>query len=262
MPLRGCFTALGTMPGKAMTETTATYSELEQLDGLIAQLEGLLSESDESPLLIDINDAPKRGSYRVATDRRNAKPHGCDAVYLDDSKLVFRCSRSEVVRLAPLEVTIQAEKSGRGETFATITGKALGTKRVRGGYEIEMEVSETKKTRITPGQRLRDCAARGDAAGWNRWVQEIRDNIELMNVNLRKADLSGFDLCCCDFTGSDLSDANLTGAILAGSDLRECNLERATVSGADFFRVRMTRKQAALLPLSGMPEVESVLFTS
>lgn len=245
-----------------MTGTTANYSELELLDGLIAQLEGLLSESDETPLLIDINDAPKRGSYRMVADRRNVKSHSCDAVYLDDSRLVFRCTRSEVVRLAPLEVTIQAEKSGRGETFATITGKALGTRRVRGGYEIEMEVAETKKTRITPGQRLRDCVGRGDAAGWNRWVQEIRDNIELMNVNLRKADLSGFDLCCCDLTGSDLSDANLTGAILAGSDLSQCNLERTIVFGVDFFRAKMTRQQASLLPLSGMPEVESVLFVS
>ncbi len=245
-----------------MTGTTTTYSELELLDGLIAQLEGLISESDESPLLIDINDAPKRGNYRVVADRRNTKSHSCDAVYLDDSRLVFRCTRSEVVRLAPLEVTIQAEKSGRGETFATITGKALGTRRVRGGYEIEMEVAEPRKTRITPGQRLRDCVSRGDVAGWNRWVQEIRDNIELMNVNLRKADLSGFDLCCCDLSGSDLSDANLTGAILAGSDLSQCNLERTTVFGADFFRAKMTRQQASLLPLSGMPEVESVFFVS
>ena len=250
-----------------MPAEAATHPELEILDLLITRLEEIITESDEQPLLIDSTDQPKRAIYRVlgsatasTASTGGRKPAPGEALFLDDTRLVLRCPKTEVVRLTPVEVTVQAEKSGRGETYAVIVGKVNGIKRVRGGYEIDIEVSEKRKNRITPGQRLRECLGKGDAAAWNRWCQDIKDSIELMGMDLKRADLAGYDLCCADLSGTDLSEANLTGAILSGADLSKCKMERVKVSGTDFFRARMNRDQASLLPLSGMPEVESIIF--
>lgn len=247
-----------------MTAEMSEFPELQILDDLIAGLEALIIESDESPLSIQLSERPKKAIYRILSDSgpsgRKAKTG--EAVYLDASRLVLRCNTTEVVRQTPMEVAVQAEKSGRGETMAIIRGKAVNLKRVRGGYDIDIEIGEMRKTRITPGQKLRECLAKNDATSWNRWCQEIKDNIELIGMDLKKADLTGYDLCCSDLTGSDLSGANLSGAILAGSDLSHCKMENVTVTGTDFFRARMNRTQTQLLQLSGMPEVESVVFNS
>lgn len=240
-----------------------SFPELEMIDQLIAGLEALITESDESPLVIEQTDRPRRAIYRVLNDTsptgRKAKTG--EAVYLDSTRLVLRCNTTEVVKQTPMEVIVQAEKSGRGETMAIIKGKALGLKRVRGGYDIEIGIGEMRKSRVTPGQKLRECLGKGDMSGWNRWCQDIRDSIELIGMDLKKADLAGYDLCCTDLTGADLSGANLSGTILAGADLIHCKMENVTVTGADFFRAKMNNEQKALLQLSGMPEAESVIFT-
>lgn len=240
-----------------------SYPELEILDELIVGLEALITEADETPLAIGLDEPPKRAFYRiVAAGAMDRKPKAGEAFFLDGDKLMLRCDKTEVVKLTPLEVTIQAEKSGRGESLAIVVGKAQNTKRVRGGYEIDIEVVETRKTRITPGQKLRECLTKNDVQGWNRWCQDIRDTIELQGIDLRNADLAGYDLCCSNLDGVDLSGANLTGTVLAGADLSQCKMDNVTISGTDFFRARMNRAQAKLLALSGMPEVESVLFDS
>lgn len=245
-----------------MPEATLTYPELELVDKLISGLEALIHESDETPLSIGTNDRPRRAVYRIlgAASPSERKIHPSDAVYLDSAKLILRCNNTEVVRQTPLEVMVQAEKSGRGETVAVIHGKAQNLKRVRGGYDIEVEIGEMRKTRITPSQKLRECLGKNDAAGWNRWCQDIRGGIELMGMDLQAADLSGYDLCCADLTGSNLTGANLSNSTLAGAELRQCILDRAVVVGADFFRARMAKSQQVLVQQSGMPEVESVLF--
>lgn len=247
-----------------MPEATLKYPELELVDKLIYGLEALIHESDETPLSIAVNQRPKRAVYRIvgAASPSERKINTSDAVYFDAIRLVLRCNNTEVVRQTPLEVMVQAEKSGRGETMAIILGKAQNLKRVRGGYDIEVEISEMRKTRITPSQKLRECLGKNDAATWNRWCQDIRDSIELMGMDLQAADLAGYDLCCADLSGSNLTGANLTGANLAGADLTHCTLDKATVTGADFFRAKMQREQAPLVQLSGMPEVESVIFDS
>lgn len=241
----------------------AAFPELELVDRLIGGLEALIHESDETPLSIESSQQARRAVYRIlaASNPSDRKSHTADAIYLDSAKLVLRCSSTEVVRLTPLEVVIQAEKTGRGETMALITGKAHAIKRVRGGYDVEIEIREMHKTRITPGQKLRECLNRTDAAAWNRWCQDIRDGmLELVGMDLTASDLSGYDLCCADLSGSDLSGANLTGAILAGANLTQCAMDKATVTGADFFRARMRKGQASLVRQSGMPEVESVVY--
>lgn len=248
-----------------MPDAIATHPELEMLDDLIAKLEAIIAESDESPLTIAAHDPAKKAQYRVlgnAAATGDKKPQPCEAVYLDEARLVLRCTKTEVVRLMPLEVTVNAEKSGRGEAFSVVTGKVASIKRVRGGYEVEIEVAEKKKFRVPTSQRLREFLARNDAVGWNRWCQDVRDGLELMGMDLRRADLQGYDLCCADLTDSDLSGANLSGSTLAGAELANCKLDDTTVTGADFFRARMKRNQAGLLPLSGMPEMESVIFDS
>lgn len=247
-----------------MPEIVSEFPQLEMVDSLIAGLEALLAESDEMPLNIKITDRPKRAVYRllgniVINDR---KPKTAEAVHLDGTCLVLHCSKTEAVKAMQLEAAIQAEKGGRGETTAIVTGKVLGIKRVRGGYDIEIDIKDTRKTRVSPEQKLHECVSRNDAAGWNRWRQDISDNLELTGATLKGVDLSGFDLSCTDFAGSTLVGANLSGAILAGADLTHCLLDDAVVSGADFFRAKMTRAQAPLLAQSGMLEVESVIFDS
>lgn len=247
-----------------MPESISEFPQLELVDSLIAGLEALLVESDELPLSIKLSDRPKRVVYRllgniVMSDR---KPKIADAVYLDETRLVLHCSKTEVVKAMQVEAAIQAEKGGRGETTAIVTGRVAGLKRVRGGYDIEIDIKEMRKTRVSPDQKLHECLGKNDPAGWNRWRQDINDNLELMGVTLKNADLSGYDLSCADLTGSDLTGANLTGTILAGADLSHCALDDATVTGADFFRAKMNRAQAPLLAQSGMLEVESVIFDS
>jgi Uncharacterized low-complexity proteins len=240
----------------------ASFPELELIDKLIANLEKLIAEADEKPLTIDSSGRPRRSQYRVlnTTHRGDRKAKTGDAVYLDNDRLTLYCVKTEVVKGAVMEITIQAEKSGRGESFTMVKGKALGLKRVRGGYEIDIEVIEMRNTLITPGQKLRECLAKHDAAGWNRWCQDIKENIELIGMDMTEADLAGYDLCCSDLTGSNLTGANLANAILAGADLAGCKLDQAIVTGADFFHARLARNQAWVLPQSGMIEVESVIF--
>ncbi|MDR1744323.1 MAG: pentapeptide repeat-containing protein [Planctomycetota bacterium] len=239
-----------------------TFPELELIDKLISGLEALIHESDETPFTIDATQRPRRAVYRIlfGTAQNERKMRAGEVAFMDGSLLILRCAVTEVVRLTPVEVMVQAEKSGRGETMAIIRGKARDIKRVRGGYEIGIDVEETRKTRLTPGRKLSECLRKNDPAAWNRWCQDIYDSIELMGMNLRNADLSGYDLCCADLSGADLSGANLGGAILAGANLSACMLEQASVLGADLFRAKMNRSQAALLRQSGMPEVESVIF--
>ncbi len=252
------------MVEEAEAEAVATFPELELIDSLISGLEALIHESDETPLTIDVKDKPRRLVYRIIGTNTPAerKLHAGDAIFLNSDRLILRCASTEAVRMSSLEVTIQAEKSGRGETIATIRGKVKEMKRVRGGYDLEVEVSDSRKTRITPSQKLRECLGKGDSVAWNRWCQDITGHMELVGMDLRNADLTGYDLCCADLTGSDLSGANLTNAVLAGADLSHTIMDNVTVTGTDFFRARMSRSQAALLPLSGMPEVESVMFDS
>jgi hypothetical protein len=241
---------------------TIEFPELALVDELIAGLEALITESDETPLSIDATQRPRRSLYRNlgTTSPLERKTHHCDAVYLDGQRLTLRCNNTELVRQTPLEIMIQAEKSGRGETMAIIKGRAREIKRIRGGYDIDVDIAEMRKTRTTPSQKLRECLHKNDAAGWNRWIQDIHGRVELTGMDLKSAELSGYDLCCADFTGSDFTGANLGGAVLAGADLRKCVMERVSVAGADLFRARLDRVHAPLASQSGMPETESIIL--
>lgn len=242
----------------------AVFAELELIDQLIAGLEGLIAESDESPLVIAAAKDAKRASYRIlnAVPGGDRQPKTGDVIYLAAGKLIMHCAKTGIVRQAYLEVTIQAEKSARGESLAVIKGRAQGVKRVRGGYDVDVDIEEARRTLITPGIKIRECVEKGDAAGWNRWCQDIRDTLDLGGMDLSGADLGGYDLCCADLSGTDLTGASLAGASLAGANLSQCKTDRVAVTGTDFFRARMSRAQAWMLPLSGMVEVESVIFDS
>lgn len=238
------------------------FPELSPVDDLIAALEALITESDETPLSIDATQRPRRASYKnlSATGSLERKAHFCDAVYCDGERVTLRCVNTEVVRQMPLEIMIQAEKSARGETTAIIKGKAREIKRIRGGYDVDVDIAEMRKTRTTPSQKLRECLHKSDAVAWNRWVQDIPGRVELMGMDLKGAELAGYDLCCADFTGSDFTGANLGNAVLAGADLRKCAMEKVNAAGADLFRARLNRVHAPLVSQSGMPEIESVIL--
>lgn len=238
------------------------FPELDLVDSLISGLEALLVESDETPLRIDSTHPARRAIYRVLggggpSERRI---YQADAVYLDDTTSILRCRDTHLVRQTPVQITIQAEKSGRGEVMAILQGKVRELKRIQGGYDVTVDLLETKKFRVTAAQKLRDFVSSNDPAGWNRWCHELPGVIELTGMDLRTADLNGFDLCCADFTGSDFTGANLSGAILAGANLTRCIMQNVTAGGTDLFGARMSRNQASLLQQSGMPEVDSVII--
>ncbi|WP_443582232.1 pentapeptide repeat-containing protein [Salmonella enterica] len=56
---------------------------------------------------------------------------------------------------------------------------------------------------------------------------------DLCGADLRDADLCGANLCGADLRGADLRGANLRGADLCGADLRGANLRGADLCGAD-----------------------------
>lgn len=252
----------GELTMQESAKATAT-SSIEMLDDLIVKLQLLITQADETPLVITLQDQSKRAVYRPIGNVANTvdrKPKTADAIYLTAAKLILRCAKTEVVRLMSVEVTVTGGKNGRGEISFVITGTVSGLKRVRGGYEVEIDIGETRRVQVTPGQKLRESVEKNDAAGWNRWCQDIKDTIDLAGISLPNADLTGYDLCCADLTGADLSGSDLSNAVLAGADLSHTNLDSVKAAGADFFRARMNRKHAALLGSSGMPEKESVVF--
>lgn len=247
-----------------MIEAAGVGSQLDILDNLISKLELLITQADEEPLVITYQDPPRRAIYRpigniASTFDRKAK--SAEATLLDEGKLVLRCRKTELVRLMSVEVMVLGGKNGRGEVSFIITGTVGGLKRVRGGYDLDITISETRRVQVTPGQRLRESVEKNDSGGWNRWCQDIKDTINLAGINLANADLAGYDLCSTDLTGADLSGADLTNAILAGADISHANLDQAKVTGADFFRAKVRQEQVRLVVLSGMPEKESVIVS-
>jgi uncharacterized protein YjbI with pentapeptide repeats len=56
---------------------------------------------------------------------------------------------------------------------------------------------------------------------------------DILDYNLRGADLRGADLSYANLSGADLSDANLRGADLSGADLSDANLRGADLSYAN-----------------------------
>ncbi|MDR2390278.1 MAG: pentapeptide repeat-containing protein [Planctomycetota bacterium] len=251
------------MPEAMPAGATGEFQELELLDSLIFRLEALINESDSAPLVIASPAQSRRAMYTVPNNPAfDRKPKSGEAVLLNDKSLILHCTKTDLVRQIVIEVAIHANKNGHGENMAMVSGRVVALRRVRGGYDIEIEVAGQRMARITPGQKIRECLRRGDAAGWNRWCQDIADAIDLTGIALENAELAGYDLCCADLTGSDLSGANLAGAILSGADLRQCKLDDATMIGADLFHSSMLRVQAPFLLQSGMVEAESVTFDS
>ena len=237
---------------------------LELLDDIIGKLELLITQADEKPLVITAQDPPRRSVYRPIGNVSNSidrKPKPADVIFLDTVKMTLRCNKTVLVRLMSVEVTVVGGKNGRGEVSFIFTGSVTSQKRVRGGYETDIDIKEMRRVQITPGQKLRESVEKDDATSWNRWCQDIKDPIDLSGINLARSNLSGYDLCCADLTGADFSGCDLSNAILAGADLSNANLEAVKVTGTDFFRVKINRKHATLISASGMPEKESVIYT-
>ena len=237
---------------------------LELLDEIIGKLELLITQADETPLVITLQDPPRRAVYRPIGNVSNSidrKHKLSDVVVLNTEKMMMRCKKSELVRLMSVEVTVVGGKNGKGEVSFIFLGLVTGQRRVRGGYETDIDIKEMRRVQVTPGQKLRESVERDDVAGWNRWCQDIRDPIDLSGIDLSNATLAGYDLCCADLTGADFSGCDLSNAILSGANLSRTNLDEVKVTGADLFRVKINRKHAALISASGMPEKESVIFT-
>lgn len=245
------------------TVGTVSNNQIDILDDLISRLEFLITKADEEPLTISTSDKPKRSFYRplgVLASSFDRKSKISEAIFLANDKLTLKCTKTELVKLMKVEVTILGGKNGHGEVSFIIAGVVSGMRRVRGGYEVDITIDESRRVQVTPGQKIRESVENNDVAGWNRWCQDIKDNLDLTGINLANANLTGYDLCCADLTDADLSGADLTNAMLAGADLSRTNLDAAKVVGADFFRSKINRGQAALLSQSGMPEKESVIF--
>ncbi len=83
---------------------------------------------------------------------------------------------------------------------------------------------------------------------WNAWRRRTPHTVvsDLIEAQLRGADLTGVNLQSADLRGADLSDANLLRADLIYADLRganltEANLEGARLEWATLDRAKLTR---------------------
>ncbi len=244
---------------------TAINQNLEILDDLIARLELLITQAEATLLFITLQDKPKRAIYRPIGNIANSvdrKPKIANAIFLNEERLIIKCTKTELVKLMGVQTTVSGGRNGKGETSFIITGVVQGLKRVRGGYEVEINIDESRRIQVAPGQKLRESLEKGDSASWNRWCRDIRDAIDLTGLNLVNADLAGYDLCCADLTGADLTGADLSNALLAGADLSNTKLDDVRIAGADLFRAKLNRNYGYLIASSGMPEKESVIIAN
>jgi len=236
---------------------------LEKLEDLIQKLESAPEQPRGEEFAIAPGQPPRQGAFRVLAEayanRLERKPRPAEIRMLAQGKLVMR-SHNDVARGAQIEVTIVAQKSGRGETVCVAQGQVTRAQRISGAYEIEMTVASQSSSTIPVQRRFLEYAATGDAASWNRWYADVEEGALLRNLDLARMNLVNFDLCCAHLCGSDLRGANLSNANLSGADLTGCNLDGVLISGADLFRAHLPRRYLGLLVACGMVEVESVLL--
>ncbi|MBI5297940.1 MAG: toll/interleukin-1 receptor domain-containing protein [Chloroflexi bacterium] len=90
---------------------------------------------------------------------------------------------------------------------------------------------------------------------WNRY----RADNKAIEINLGKADLSGFDLSRADLSGFDLSRANLSGVDLSRADLSRVSLSRADLTTADLSEANLSQTNLTDANLTGTSLNEAYL---
>jgi hypothetical protein len=112
--------------------------------------------------------------------------------------------------------------------------------------DVIRRIEEHKEPIILLGVNLMGVDLSGvDLSGVNFKTHVLLSGSNLRNANLsraalRSANLSGADLSGADLSGADLLGANLRNANLRGADLREANLMGADLSGADLSGADLT----------------------
>lgn len=229
----------------------------------IESLEALTAEASTSSFEIAPNTPPRRATFRILTDTYasivDRKIHHGEVLSLSGSEILFR-SPSDVARGRTVEMTILESKSHRGEALQIGNVFIKVAKKVSGAYLFEGQVTKLRRREIPVHRRFLAFLAENDREGWNRWCFDFEEGPSLIELDLSRANLAGWNLCCADLRGSSLRGADLSGANLAGADLTRCDLEGAKVAGADFFRCRFPRCYMNLLLASGLVEVESILL--
>lgn len=132
-------------------------------------------------------------------------------------------------------------------------------------WHVSPRNTDQRKTIATLSEQLLDLRVRGDLRRGQlldeaRLSQmdfdgELNRDVDLRNLSLRGADISGTvrsekdlsgvilshtDLSDADLTNTDLSKANLGGAILSGADLRETTLAGAHLDDADLSEAELS----------------------
>ncbi|MEO3859381.1 pentapeptide repeat-containing protein [Acrocarpospora sp. B8E8] len=108
------------------------------------------------------------------------------------------------------------------------------------------EPAHTDAERASRHGELRDDVAGAIAVLARRTMVEPGYSIELEQVDLRGADLTGFDLSRFRFAG-----ANLDNALLAGCDLTYTTFSNASLRGADLTGARLTEADLRGADLTG-----------
>ncbi len=233
------------------------------LDDLIEQLETVLDHVDEYEFDVVTGGPPKRAFFKVVAaafdhiiDR---KAHAAEVHRVSAGQVLMR-SRDDVGAGSDIEINILVSKDGHGETLHLAKGRVKKIRRISGAYEIQAEVTDMQRMVIPAYRRFYEFVGDGDSAGWNHWCADLSDGPVLQKLNLKRAQVTNFDLCCADLTGSDFREANLSGCNLSGAVFDDCLLDGTIVTGADLFRARLPRRYMGLIAASGMIEVESVIL--
>ena len=165
-----------------------------------------------------------------------------------------------LLRSQKVQLTAFMQKTGKGEDRAVSIGIVSQCKRVKGGYDAELELDTMELKQLPAIDLFLNCALEGDFATWNRWCADLTDNLELQELNLQNMTLANFDLCAANLVGSDLTGVDLSNANLSGANLCDCNLSGVRITGADLFGARLPRQHMDLIGASGLVEVESVVL--
>jgi hypothetical protein len=233
-------------------------------EALMAELEEALVVSDTISFQAYEDVLPKpcvykiiSSAYQTTADKKKVFSGKIFALNGAKCKLL---SNKGIIKGQEVELTIFFEKDYTGETIYTGRGAAQHSKKISGGYDVEIELNILEKNFIPIHKRFYEFVTNGDFAGWNRWTFDIDKGPKLKNLDLEGSDMRNFNLCAADFSGSNLNNTSLINCNLSGANFEKCQMDNILVSGADLFRCKIPRKYMEIISACELVEVESIVF--
>ncbi len=236
--------------------------ELSKVEKLIAVLEEAIESTEDIEFVASNHSEIKQATFRVnnisfgsISDRNTLRSAMVSRI---SEGLVEMQVKENIVKGFDIDIIILFAKTYDGEIVYEIEGSVISSKKITGGYDLQVEMSSIVK-KINPANRkLLECVASSDYAEWNRWSFDLKEGVNLVNLDLTNKELKFFDFCQANLKGSDLKNSNLSYSNLSGANLEECNLENINFTGTEIFGATIPRKYMEVIVDSGIVEIESI----